>query len=224
MDGRQQRETDRNNRAGVFLSENAADFAGNAVATAKIAALAAANGRVEAVYQKQLAGDGAVRQGYDVYRDVFDRLLDELRSVRDFAGSMGREIPGLEKKFRLPRGGGRSGIIAAAGAFASDAAEYKQKFIDYGMDADFIEQLRDAAAAAQTALDGAQGAVGTRVGATDTLEADVDAASDIVESIDPIVRRVYRSNPTKLAAWTFASHVERHTPVARLPKTGKSPS
>ena len=54
--------------------------------------------------------------------------------------------------------------------------------------------------------------------ATSTLEQDIDAASDTVESIAPIVKRVYRSNPTKLAAWLYASHVERHTPKPRVSK------
>jgi hypothetical protein len=217
MDNRQQRETERNVRSDVFLTENTADFAANAVATAKIAALTTQSAKVEATRQKQMAGDGAIRQDYDVYKDAFDVLLDEMRSVRDFANSIGREVPGLEKKFRLPRGGGKGAIITAANVFADDAAEHKQMFLDYGMDKEFIEHLREKAAAAQDALNKATGTTGEKVGATDALEADVQAASDTVESIDPIVQRVYRDNPTKLAAWTYASHLERHTPKPRLP-------
>ena len=101
MDNRQQRETERNVRSDIFLTENAADFSKNTVATAKIAALTAQNAKIETTYQKQMAGDGTIKQDYDVYRDVFDALLDEMRSVRDFANSMGREVRGLEKRFRL---------------------------------------------------------------------------------------------------------------------------
>jgi len=39
-----------------------------------------------------------------------------------------------------------------------------------------------------------------------------------LEQIGPIVRRVYRNDPAKLAAWNFASHVERHAPVPRTPQ------
>ncbi len=221
MDNRQQRENERNVRSSVFLSENAADFAGNAVATAKIAALTAQNAKVETVAQAQMATGGAVRQDYDVYRDAYDALLDEMRSIRDFAASMGREIPGLEQKFRLPRSGGKGALVTAANVFAADADEYKQTFLDYGMDAEFVEHLREKASAVQAALDAAEATTGARVGATDTLEIEVDRASDLVESIDPIVRRLYRSLPTKLAAWNFASHLERHTPKKKpdAPKT-----
>lgn len=221
MDNRQQRETERNVRSGIFLTENAAYFSKNTVATAKIAALTAQNAKIETTYQKQMAGDGTIKQDYDVYRDVFDALLDEMRSVRDFANSMGREVPGLEKKFRLPRSGGKSAMVAAGYVFADDAVEHEQMFLAYGMDAGFIKNLRDKADAARAALNKVEAMTGERVGATGTLEADVKAATDTVESIDPIVKRVYRADPTKLAAWIYASHLERHTPT---PTPKKSPT
>lgn len=219
MDNRQQRENERNVRAANFLTENAADFAGNQVATAKIAALPLKNAEVAETAQKQMSDNTTTEQNYVDYRDVFDGLLDEMRSVRDFAESISRDVPGLERKFRLPRSGGKPAILTTAGVFADDAEQYKQTFIDYGMDTEFIKHLREKAAAAQTALNRAETSIGKRVGATDSLESDVKAASEIVVTIDPIVRRVYRSSPNKLAAWTYASHIERHTPVPRTPKS-----
>ncbi len=221
MEGRQQRENERNVRSEQFLQENASDFTNNQVATAKIADLKVKNARVAETAQKQMAGDTSVSQDYLNYHDVFDDLLDEMRSVRDFAESISRDVAGLEKKFRLPRSGGKPAILTAAEVFARDAEEYKQTFLDYGMDADFIEHLRDKAAAAQTALNRVETSTGERVGATGTLEIEVKAASDIVLSLDPIVRRIYRDDPIKLAAWDYASRLERHTPVPRQSKKPK---
>ena len=218
MDSRQQRENERNVRSEQFLTENQADFANNQVATAKIADLKAKNAKVAEIAQKQMAGDTSVRQDYVNYQDVFDELLGEMRSVRDFAESISRTVPGLEKKFRLPRSGGKPAVLIAAEVFADDAQQYKETFLDYGMDADFIEHLRAKAADAQAALNRAEASIGERVGATDTLEIEVKAASDIVLSLDPIVRRIYRDNPTKLAAWDYASRLERHTPKPRQSK------
>ena len=218
MDSRQRRESERNTRADIFLTENAADFAGNAVATAKIADLQQKVAKTEQEFQNQLAGDGTIRQDYTLYRDKYDAMLAEMRDIRDFAASMAQDIPGLEKKFRLPRAGGKTAMIAAAYVFADDAVEYEQQFLDYGMDAGFINDLRAKADAAKEAIDAAEASTGNRVGATDTLEVEIRDANKIVETIDPIVRRVYRANPTKLAAWDYAAHVERHTPVPRVAK------
>lgn len=225
MTGKQRRETDRNIRAGDFLTENAPDFASNTVATAKISALAASNAKVEQELQKQIGGASRVKQNYAVAEDVFDALLDEMRDVRGFADSIAKEVPGLEKKFRIPPGGSKRAVIAAARVNADDAEEYKQTFIDYGLEATFINDLRAKADAAEQALNAAEASTGEKVGATGTLEQLVKETNAIVESTDPIVRRVYRNNPTKLAAWTFASHVERHTPQpsAANPKAPPAP-
>ncbi len=218
MDSRQRRENDRNVRSSNFLTENAADFASNAVATAKIAALQNKVAQTETELQKQIAGDGSVRQDYSVYKDNYDRMLDEMRGIRDFADSMAQDIPGLEKKFRIPKTGGKTAVIAAAYVFADEAEIYRQQFLDYGMDADFITDLRAGADAARQSAAAAKATTGSRVGATDTLEIEIRDANKIVETIDPIVRRTYRADPTKLAAWTFASHLERHTPIPRAAK------
>ncbi len=219
MDSRQRRENERNVRASNFLTENAADFAGNAIATAKITDLQQKVAKTETEFQNQLAGDGAIRQDYSIYKDAYDQMVDEMRGIRDFADSMANDIPGLEKKFRIPTVGGKTAVINAAYVFADDAEQYKQQFLDYGMDATFIADLRARADAAKQSAATAQTSTGTRVGATGTLEIEIRDANRIVESIDPIVRRVYRANPTMLAAWTFASHVERHTPQPQAAKT-----
>ena len=224
MDSRQRRENERNVRASVFLTDNAIDFAGNAVATAKITDLRQKVAKTEQEFQKQLAGNSTVRQDYSIYKDNYDALLDEMRGIRDFADSMANDIPGLEKKFRIPKVGGKTAVIAAAYVCADDAEEYKQQFLDYGMDAGFITDLRAKADAARQSFSAAQTSTGERVGATDTLEIEIRDANRVVESIDPIVRRVYRADPTKLAAWIYASHVERHTPVPRVPNVKKPPS
>ena len=218
MDGRQKRETDRNIRARDFLNENQTDFAAIPAAVTMIADLTAQAAKVQQEYENQLSGDGEVKQNYSVVKDTYQELLEEMRDISGFARSIGRSITGFADLFHIPAGGSRRKIIAAARVFADNAAPREQEFINYGMDANFINDLRDRADALETALNEAEATTGNRVGATDTLGRDVDAATRTVESIDPIVRRVYRANPTKLAAWTFASHVERHTPVPRVPK------
>lgn len=218
MNGRQMRETERNIRSEEFLTQNAADFSAIAVAAQMTADLTAKLAKVQQEYQRQIGGGDQMRHDYDIVKDSYDALLADMRSIRDFARSIARRIPGFEEFFRVPVGSGKRKLIAAARVFADNAEPRRQDFFDYGLDEDFITDLRAQAAALETALNEAAESTGERVGATDTLEIDVDAATDIVEAIDPIVRRVYRSNPTNLAAWTYASHVERHTPVPRPPK------
>ncbi len=217
MDDRQFRETARNIRSDDFLTARAADFAGIPAAAAMIVELTAKAAKVAQEYQNQLSKGGDARQDYSIYKDAIEDLEDEMKEIRDIAVSMAKKIPGLEEKFRIPRGG-NAALIASGYVFADDAEAIKQSFEDYGMDKNFITRLRTKADFAAAAKAKAEASTGGRVGATSTLEQDVDDASDLVESLNPIVKKIYRNNPANLAAWKFASRVERHTPVPRVPK------
>lgn len=221
MDDRQRRENERNIRVKDFLSTNLHDFAQNAVAQEKITFLAEKVSSTQLEHQKQISGDDELRHELSIVRDAHDELLGAMRDVRDFAQSMAEENPSLENRFRLPRHGGRLALISSARAFASDAEDYKRMFIDYGMDADFIIDLRTKADALEEALAEADASLDDRIGETDTIEQEISQANKMVEILDPIVRRAYRDNPTKLAAWVYASHVERYAPKPRLAKLVK---
>lgn len=219
MNGRQMRETERNMRADEFLTARAGDFTGIAVAGAMIAELNTWVAKVQTTYQKQLAEDENVRQDYDEVRDAFQELYDEVREVAGYAVSISRRETGFEELFPSPSGKGRRKLIAQARVSADNGETHLEKFTSRGMEEDFPQSLRQKADALEAALNAASSSTGKRVGATDTLSQDVDAASDIVEEIDPIVRKVYKDDPENLAAWKFAGKVERHTPVPRKQPT-----
>ena len=56
-----------------------------------------------------------------------------------------------------------------------------------------------------------------RVGANAGFSSPVKQCREAVEDIDPIVKMVYRTEPSKFAEWLTASHVERtakrHAPI-----------
>lgn len=177
--------------------------------------------KVQQEFEKQLTAGGDVRQNYDIVLDNYDALEIEMQNVRDFAKTISRRNPGFDELFRLPDSSSRRGLIAAARVFTANAGKNKQKFLDFNIEEDFIDDLTNAADALESALNDAAESKGKRVGATDTLGIEIEAASHIVEDVKPFVRRAYRSNPSKLAQWNFVRKVERHTPVPRQPKEPK---
>ena len=115
------------------------------------------------------------------------------------------------------RSGGKRGRISRA--FAIDAAAHKKLFTARGLEDDFIEDLAAKADRLEQSLASAVTKTGERIGATESkLQAHKDA-NKIITNLDPIIRRHYRGNPAKLAAWNFASHVQRdEKPKAEKPK------
>lgn len=215
MEGRDIRETERNNRSENFLDTNAADFADIEAAVEMIAELKVRVGNVREEYENQLRFGSDVKYKYDLVRDTFDELLPGVKEIRDIAKSMSRKIPGIEELFSVPSGIGRRALVALTRVFIDNSTQYAAEFKRNGYEAAFFTNLGTLADKLENALDEAAESTGERVGATDSVHLEVQAASDIVEDIDPIVRRVYKKNPAKLAQWNFARKVERHTPQPR---------
>lgn len=213
------RETERNIRSDDFLQENKDDFTANAYATAKITALHARVEEVGDEREEQISSGGGVRQNYDIAGDANDELTDAMRDVADIAVTMGDEIDGIEEKFRLTRTGGKRARIARARAFADDAEPHEEIFKGRGLRADFIANLRAKADALENALAGAVSETGKRVGATGKITLAVSESNKIIKNLDPIVRMRYRDDAAKLAAWIFASKVQRDSQPKPKPNT-----
>jgi hypothetical protein len=47
------------------------------------------------------------------------------------------------------------------------------------------------------------------------LESTVQKAAVALHVLNTIVKNTYKNNPSRLAEWATASHVEKHTPVPR---------
>ncbi|MDX6694418.1 MAG: hypothetical protein QOF02_2021 [Blastocatellia bacterium] len=123
---------------------------------------------------------------------------------------MAEVTPGLEEKFRLPRGNANDQeLLAAARACAADAVPLKAMFIEYGLPADFLEDLNDDIEAFEAAVAAQEAGRRERVTATAAIDEVIERGMQIVRRLDAIVRNVLRDQPAKLAAWESARHVER---------------
>jgi hypothetical protein len=211
------------NEAGIRVSDFFAprenDFAQIAVAVAKIALLRQQNTDFAQQLEAQIAGGGTSKQQTGFSDTHFDDLKDEMRNVVNFATAMARDIEGLENKFRMPRSSGKRNMIAAARVFVTDAQSFKADFKNYGMPDNFIENLTTKANALEQSISDSNTARETRVGATSGLGSGSKVTVSLIRQLDPIVRMVYRNDPTNLAAWVFASHIQRDDKPKPKPPT-----
>jgi hypothetical protein len=209
MDKRQQAEGERMNKVSVYLTPRLTDFDDNMVAKVKMPLIIQRVGNLSTKREAQIAGGGNATQKVGIAKNQFQELLDLLKDFVNFATVMGIDIPALENKFRMPRSRSRRAVIAAARVFAADAAAFKSDFINYGLQATFIEDLLAKADALEQTLAEQNSATETRVGAGSELENELKEISALIRQIDPIIKMVYRNDPANLAAWTFANHIQR---------------
>ena len=203
------REGERNVRSNDFLQEGKTDFAAKPFAVAQIALLNTKVAESAGARTEQTLSDDAARQQYAVAAQAEADLKEMMDEWVDFILPLGDEIEGIEEKFRKPRTGGKRARIARARIFAREAAPYEATLTGRGMDDDFIALLEAKADALENALSSAVLNTASRVGAVDTALLAHREANKIIKTLDPIVRKIYKNNPAKLAAWKFASHVRR---------------
>jgi hypothetical protein len=139
-----------------------------------------------------------------------DKALRRLmEAVSRTARTMSRRVPGLEEKFRLPSNKDRLTWLAAGRAFAKEAEPIKDEFIQRGLSADFVEDLKARVAAVEQLTDGRAQQSAGRVASTAGVAEAAEEGLAAVRELDVIMRNVYADSPTELAEWESASRVER---------------
>lgn len=217
MNANQQRKMEKFEREDVFMTDNAADFPSASPGGKASGALADVIEEIRTLAANQISGTDTSRQQISVKDEDMDSLLFQIRQMNRAANAFEVEIPGSEMLFRLPRSRSEQNILATARSFHKDATPIAATFIDYGLAATFLADLQATIDAVETRAAQADSAMGQQSAATGGLVDATARGMNISRRLDAIVRIKYAANSAKLAAWTVASHLERHTPVPRTP-------
>jgi hypothetical protein len=159
---------------------------------------------------KQSSGRSSAAQGTASRESAREELREDLEAISRTARAIAEVMPGLDEKFRLPRGNATDQeLLAAARASAVDAVPLKTNFIEYGMPADFLDDLDEDIEAFEVAVSAQEAGKREHVTATAAIDEVIERAMQMVRRLDAIVHNVFRDKAAKLAAWESARHVER---------------
>jgi hypothetical protein len=157
----------------------------------------------------EASGHGDARQGTEVRALARAALRDRMEAIVRTARALENEVPGIQDKFRMPRGSNDRDLINAARAFKADAEPLKAHFIAHELPADFLDELQEHIDDFENAISDQSSGVGNRVAAGAALDEVIERGNDIVRKLDAIVRNKYANNAAVLAEWTSAGHTER---------------
>lgn len=161
---------------------------------------------------KQSTGQSSVREGTSSKAAVRDELMRRLEAISHTARVIAYTSPGLEDKFRFTRGLGDQALLQLARAFAVDALPLKDEFIRRGMAATFVEDLGEEADALGEAINRKAQARSTHVAASAGIDELIEQGMRAVRELDALFRNTFADDPSTLAVWESASHVERRAP------------
>jgi hypothetical protein len=145
-------------------------------------------------------------------------LHDDMIAISNAAQSLALLGTPIAGKFLMPHSNGDQALLNSARAFASDAVAFTAQFTSVGLPATFITQLNADITAFEASISAKGAGVGTQSGATGGLENAAHQAAVALHVLNTVVKNTYKNNPSRLAEWATASHVEKHTPVQRPPK------
>jgi len=156
-----------------------------------------------------------------ISKDEIDKRREVLKHQMAPIAQVGRAlrgtVPGIGV-LTLPKGNAPTPvIITAAEAMAKKAEIYKDVLVENGLPADFIEQLKQAAAALKASVDGRGLARASMVAATRGVKSEVALGRRVVAILDAVVTGLIRSNPTKLAEWEQLKRVTAKGGASRRP-------
>jgi hypothetical protein len=200
------------------------DFATGSLGQQQFDALRAVVAEIDGHAMSEVSARGDARQGTQTRSQGRESLRDALEAINRTARAMADEVPGIENKFRMPRGNNDSQLINVARAFHADATPLKTQFIAHELPADFLEDLQADIAALESAISDQSSGVGSHVAASAAIDDAIARGIEIVRKLDAIVRNKYANNPAVLAEWTSASHTERAPRRTPSPSTSSTPT
>jgi hypothetical protein len=197
-------------RALGFSRANPDESAGYGAALTRLEELVA---RADLLADQQLNGIRATRTATARKREL-RRLIKSahMEHLSNIARIAGREVPELPQKFALPgRGASYIGFRTVARTMAAEAVSRKELLVGHGLVEKVLDDLNQAIAKFDAAVE--QGTEGRRahVGASAELETVANEIVELVHAMDGLNRYRFAGDAERLAAWESASTVLART-------------
>lgn len=191
-------------RVREFFAQRPTDFSETSVTRQLVTELTGLITDLDGDAAAQAANTGQARQHTQSRREARQALREDVEAINRIARTMG-----LQSQFPLPSEDNDKLLLNTARGYATNALPLKAQFLAREMPADFIEDLNADITALETTIAQQGNAVGDRAASGAGIEDKVDRGMEILRELRGIVQVKYANNPTVLAEWASASHIEK---------------
>jgi hypothetical protein len=210
MNDRNRKRLRRGQSARDLMSSLADSFAAGSKGAESVARIIELVESINALDASSATNARTLRAALDAQDGARKELRNLLRTISRTSRPVGIDDPALKDKFRMPTGSMSDQVLlSTARSFVLEATPIKDRFVAYGMSANFPDALAEKI----TALEGQASLHHTSKGARASDNAAATAALDEldreIERLDTIMRNTFAADPATLAAWDIARHLER---------------
>lgn len=212
MTERDQEQRERFVRIIAFSAQHADNFPEGKIAAKHLSELKEVVAKFDELAGRQSQSSGAGRASTTTKHSLVLAVRADIVGLGRVARALESERPGLSQQFRTPASESDEAQLTA-GRAALDTLNADPSlvtlFVDYGMPADFVDDLgRDIQAADEA--DAAQDEhTGARREDTLAIAEVIQKGTMATEKLDAYAQNIYRDNRVLLGAWKSASHLER---------------
>lgn len=212
MSVKMRKHAERAQRVDLFMDGSAEDFPASSKGGALAASLKGELSTLIGLAVARSAGTSKRQQGTVGRRGARETLRGLVEAVADTAKSAACERPEIKGVFALT-GKDRSDqtLIATARSFADAATPLMPLFVEYGLPATLLGDLRAGANSLEQSISLQTEAASAGVNTTTSAKETYQHLTDLIDRLDPIIRNKYRDNAVKLTAWERARRLEGAT-------------
>jgi hypothetical protein len=155
-------------------------------------------------------------------------LREDIAAIVRTARAIALDFPGVEDRFRPPRGSGDQALLNAARAFARNAADLAATFITYSLPEVFIEDLTRDIGGLEDACRDRNASTGAHVAARAAFDTAMEKALNALRRLDAAVPNRLSRDAAKRAIWTRARRTapqpkSRHSATKAAPRPTPTP-
>ena len=130
-----------------------------------------------------------------------EALHDRLESIAITARAIGRDTPGFEDRFHVPRPRTDQGLLTAGRLFARDAEILKDQFLAHAMRDTFVADLLELVDTFEHAIRERDAGKGGQTAARASMNAALESGTAAVQKIDAMVNNHLRDDPETTTLW-----------------------
>lgn len=170
-------------------------------------------GQLEATGVSRFSARSAGKSETRTKAAIYDSLEARARAIAGTALILKKKIPNFDNRFTLERNRlSYTDLIQRTKAMYADSETHEKAFTDYGLEETFREDLKKDYTALETGTQRQADAKTESVGGTALIDTICDQILDARDTLNRMMKNVYKNNPQKLAEWKSAAHIETRAP------------
>jgi hypothetical protein len=194
-----------------FGTAHVGEFPKNTVAGQSFAALGSALSKLSEDATLHVSSKNAVRSSRKAREAARDNLWQQLQHISNTALAISIDEPHVDLQFQMPKRGRDQQLIHTAKAFAEWAEQLKKAFVQHRLPDEFIENLQNAIADLERAIEQQVSSKTSQTSATTALEEDFAKCQALLKRVDAVVENTLGNDAAVMAEWRSRRRIPRRS-------------